>query len=117
MIESLPPGSNAIGLFEIDSPADEQLPAGDIDGMLEIRWLHRLGHSAPGDVELFLEGLAATRLPAGNGHAYVAAESRVTRAINGALRERGLGADQISAKPYWRRGLPNAQHGEPTRED
>ena len=28
----------------------------------------------------------------------------------------GLSQDQISGKAYWRRGLPNAEHGEPTKE-
>lgn len=117
MIESMPRGFKAIGIFEVDSSADEQLPSGDIDGGLDVRWCHRLGHSAPGDVDLLVEALVATGFPAGNGHVYVAAEASVARVISGALRERGLDADQISAKAYWRRGLPNAEHGEPTHED
>jgi NADPH-dependent ferric siderophore reductase len=116
MVESMPPGSIAIALFEIDSPADEQRPDGDQTGF-EVRWLHRLERSAPGDSDLLRAALAGTDLPAGRGHAYVAAEARVARAINNDLIERGLDPDQISAKAYWRRGLPNAEHGEPTRED
>jgi NADPH-dependent ferric siderophore reductase len=117
MIESLRSGSTAVGLFEIDSPADEQPPATDNPESLDVRWFHRLGNSVPGDTALLLEAVANTDLPTGSAHAYVAAETRVARVIQGSLIERGFGADQISAKAYWRRGLPNAEHGEPTRED
>jgi NADPH-dependent ferric siderophore reductase len=117
MTETLPAGFNAIGIFEIDTPEDQQLPSNDNDGDLEVRWLHRLGNSVPGDADLFLDALSSTRLPTGSGHVYVAAEARVSRLVARALTERGLSADQISAKAYWRRGLPNAEHGEPTRED
>jgi NADPH-dependent ferric siderophore reductase len=116
MVESMPTGSTAIGLFEIDSPADEQRPDGGPTGF-EVRWLHRFERSVPGDSDLLLAALVETDLPAGRGHAYVAAEARVARTINTALIERGLDPSQISAKAYWRRGLPNAEHGEPTRED
>jgi NADPH-dependent ferric siderophore reductase len=117
MIESLSPGLTVIALFEIDSPADEQRPAVDESGRFELRWLHRHGHSVPGDANLLLEALAVTVFPSGNGHAYVSAESRVARDVRGVLSERGLGTHQISAKAYWRRGLPNAEHGEPAREE
>jgi NADPH-dependent ferric siderophore reductase len=116
MIESLGTGSTAIGLFEIDSPQDEQPPAVENAENLDIRWIHRLGKSVPGEAPLFLDVLAKTDIPAGSGHAYVSAETRVVRAIQGSLIERGLDGNQISAKAYWRRGLPNAEHGEPTRD-
>jgi NADPH-dependent ferric siderophore reductase len=117
MIEALRGGSTAIGLFEVDSPADEQEPAVGDAKDVGVTWVRRLGNSIPGDTAPLLETLANTDLPTGTGHAYIAAETRVVRAVQGALLERGLGRDQISAKAYWRRGLPNAEHGEPTRED
>lgn len=117
MIEALAPGSIAIALLEIDSPADEQQPETNQTQRLDVRWLHRLGRSVPGDPSLVLEAVAAADFPAGHGHVYVAAETRVVRATQRALSERGLDADQISAKAYWRRGLPNAEQGEPVRED
>jgi len=46
----------------------------------------------------------------------VAAEAGVVRAVTRSLGECGLSAEQISGKAYWRRGLPNAEHGEPTKE-
>jgi NADPH-dependent ferric siderophore reductase len=114
MIEVLPPGSTALALLEIDSPADELLPdAHEVQG-LDVRWLHRRGQSVPGDPALMLEAVGAVTLPSGLGHAYVAAEAGVVRAVNRLLTESGLGPDHVSAKAYWRRGLPNAEHGEPT---
>jgi NADPH-dependent ferric siderophore reductase len=116
MVESLAPVSVAMALLEIDAPVDEQMPESNRSQQLDLRWLHRLGHSAPGDPSLLVEGVSNVDLPDGIGHVYVAAEARVVRAIQQALTERGLTPDQISAKAYWRRGLPNAEHGEPTRE-
>jgi NADPH-dependent ferric siderophore reductase len=117
MMEALAPGSVAIALIEIDSPADEQQPEAGPRSHLEIRWLHRLGRSAPGDPSLMIGAVADADLPAGRGHVYVAAESHVVRAVQGALRDRGLDGDQVSAKAYWRRGLPNSEVGEPTGKD
>jgi NADPH-dependent ferric siderophore reductase len=117
MIETLVPGSVAIALFEIDVPADEQGPETTQPRRLDVRWLHRQGRSHPGDPSLLVDAVAAADLPDGRGHAYVAAESRVVRAVQEALHLRGLPPDQISAKAYWRRDRPNADHGEPARED
>ncbi len=117
MIEALPPSSVAMALLEIDAPADEQEPRSNQADRVEVRWLHRLGRSEPGDPSLILDALAEVAVPAGLGHAYVAAEAGVVRRARGALAARGLGEDQISAKAYWRRGLPNAEHGEPAREE
>jgi NADPH-dependent ferric siderophore reductase len=117
MIEALPSASTATALLEIDTPADEQEPDVSEGQQLRLRWVHRLGHSAPGDASLLQEALADIALPAGIGHVYVAAEAGVVRNIQQNLAERGLQPDQISAKAYWRRGLPNAEHGEPLRAD
>ena len=117
MIEALPSGSVATACFEVDSPADEQPVSGEHRARPELTWLHRDGNSVPGDTSLLLGALANTELPEGDGHAYLAAEAGVVRAVRKELLERGLRADQISAKAYWRRGLPNAEHGEPTRLD
>ena len=116
MIEILPPGSTALAILEIDSPADELVPDRHEVERLDIRWLHRLGTSAPGDSVPMLEAVGAVAQPSGVGHAYVAAEAGVVRAVNRILTESGLTPDQVSAKAYWRRGLPNAEHGEPTRD-
>jgi NADPH-dependent ferric siderophore reductase len=114
MIEALPSGSTAVACFEVDTPADEQQPVGEYFGTSGLQWVHRLGNSVPGDATLLLEALSRTGLPKGDGHAYLAAEAGVVRALREALVDRGLRPDQISSKAYWRRGLPNAEHGEPT---
>lgn len=116
MIEALPPGSRATAIVEIDTPADEQRPDAPQVESLDVHWLPRLGRSAPGDPVLLAEAVATLDLPAGLGHAYVAAEAGVVRGVGRDLGARGLRPDQISAKAYWRRGLPNAEHGEPTRD-
>ncbi len=116
MMEALPPGSRASALLEIDAAADEQeLDAPQAD-RLDLHWLRRDGRSAPGDAAPMMEAVAGVDLPEGVGHAYVAAEAAVVRGVTRLLTERGLRPDQISGKAYWRRGLPNAEHGEPTKD-
>jgi NADPH-dependent ferric siderophore reductase len=117
MMEALPSGSAVTALFEVDTPADEQEPETRQGQPVQLRFAHRLGHSVPGDASLLEEALAEIALPAGPGHAYVAAEAGVVRRIQRTLAERGVPPEQISAKAYWRRGLPNAEHGEPTRPE
>jgi NADPH-dependent ferric siderophore reductase len=121
MMESIEGPSTAHAIFEVDAAENEQKLAND--GTLsenkekfDLRWLHRNGQSVPGDQEPLLDALATMTLPEGIGHVYVAGEVHVVRAIQSALFERGCSADQLSAKPYWRRGLANAEHGEPMKE-
>jgi NADPH-dependent ferric siderophore reductase len=116
MMEALPDGPVAIALLEVDGPEDEQEPDASGNERLELVWLHRSGHSAPGDPAAVTDAVAGIDLPAGDGHAYVAAEAGVVRGVSQILTGRGLLPDQISGKAYWRRGLPNAEHGEPTKE-
>lgn len=116
MLEALPAGSAATAVLEVDTAADEQeLDAPQTDH-LDVRWLRRDGQTVPGDPAPMLEAVAGVDLPTGVGHAYVAAEAGVVRGVSRFLTERGLRPDQISGKAYWRRGLPNAEHGEPTKE-
>jgi NADPH-dependent ferric siderophore reductase len=116
MLESLPGGSTASAILEVDTAADEQPLVSPRVDAVDLHWLHRDARSVPGDPGPLLAAAAAVGLPAGIGHAYVAAEAGVVRAVTKALHERGLGPEQISGKAYWRRGLPNAEHGEPTKE-
>lgn len=88
MLEALGPASIATALIEVDTPADEQeLTTNQIE-TLDLRWLHRLGRSAPGDASLLLEAVGDVDLPTGRGHVYAAAESRV-HAVQQALTARG----------------------------
>ena len=116
MIDALPAGSVATALLEVDTPADEQGAEARHGGGLDMRWIHRSGRSVPGDPDPVLQAVASVELRGGIGHAYVSAEAGVVRAVTRALTDRGLQPDQISGKAYWRRGLPNAEHGEPTKE-
>jgi NADPH-dependent ferric siderophore reductase len=116
MIEALPAGSVASALLQVDSPADQQEPEVYLGERLDMQWLYRSGRSAPGDAEPVLQAVDQVDLPGGAGHVYVAAEAGVVRGVTRALTERGLRPEQISGKAYWRRGLPNAEHGEPTKE-
>ena len=117
MIGSLPATRAIRAIFEVDVPEDEQEADGRVTSEPEIQWVHRLGRSGPGDLEVLRQAVAELELPAGVGHAYVAAESAVVRDLQTLLVVRGLQPGQISAKGYWRRGLPNADHGEPVRQD
>jgi len=117
MIGSVPATHAVRAIFEVDVPEDEQEADRPVTSEPEIQWLHRLGRSGPGDLEAFRQAVAELQLPAGVGHAYVAGESAVVRDLQVLLIERGLQRAQISAKGYWRRGLPNADHGEPVRQD
>lgn len=117
MMESMTPSSQALALFEVDGPSDEQQPVGAALPQVDITWLHRLGATAPGDAAPLLDALASRALPPGRGHAYISAETKVVRALQRALEEKGLASDQISPKAYWRRGLPNRENGEPSKED
>jgi NADPH-dependent ferric siderophore reductase len=117
MMEALPPNSLAKALLEIDTPEDEQEPDLGQGRRVELDWIHRPDGSKPGDASSLQEALLSAQLPAGRGHAYVAAEAAVVRSIQKVLADRSFDQDQISAKAYWRRGLPNADHGEPARPD
>jgi NADPH-dependent ferric siderophore reductase len=116
MMEALPADARASALLEVDTGADEQEPDAPQAASLHLRWLRREGRWGPGDATPMVEAVAQVDLPAGAGHAYVAAEASVVRGVTRILTERGLRPDQISGKAYWRRGLPNAEHGEPTKE-
>jgi NADPH-dependent ferric siderophore reductase len=117
MIDALPASSTILAVIEVDTPAGEQDHDRALHPDLQISWVHRLGRSVPGDTTPLHEAVSQLDLPDGLGHAYLAAESRVVRDVQALLIDRGLQPAQISAKAYWRRGLPNADHGEPARPD
>jgi len=115
MTEALAPGSRAVSVIEVPGPDDEQVPA-LADGVdAEFHWIHR-GDAEPGRTGPLADTLSALALPPGTGHAYLTGELRVVAAMRQALLDRGLAASQISPKPYWRRGVANAPHGEPHKD-
>jgi NADPH-dependent ferric siderophore reductase len=114
MTEALGAGASAVLIHEVTGAEEEpplQVPSG-VDA--DIRWLHR-GDAEPGRPELLAAAVAAVALPSGRGHAYLTGELDVVAAMRQALIARGLDADQISPKSYWRRGVANAAHGEPPK--
>ena len=116
MLESLPAGRQALVVFEVDGDEDHQEPgavAAEVVG--GIRWLHRNG-ADQGTADLLVAALEGIDLPAGPGHAYLAGELRVVSAMRGVLLGKGMEADAISPKPYWRKGVANQDHGEPQRD-
>jgi NADPH-dependent ferric siderophore reductase len=81
----------------------------------DVRWVTRPAGRPVADGTGLLAALAAWTPGAGRGHVYVGGEARVVGTLRQALVERGLAAEQLSAKAYWRAGAANADHGEPER--
>jgi NADPH-dependent ferric siderophore reductase len=116
MVEALPAGTRAVMITEAADQADRMSPEPPAGVDLTQIWMFRhAGGRAPGEAEGLLSGARNVELPDGPGHAYVFGEAGVVSAVAGALRERGLAAERISAKAYWGRGRANASHGEPLR--
>ncbi|MBO1075579.1 siderophore-interacting protein [Roseomonas marmotae] len=114
-LRELPAGARAIVLAEVADAAEEQpFPSAAEEqpfpsaADVSVTWLHRDG-AAPGTPDALLAALEALRLPAGEGHAWVATESAVARALRALLLERhGLDKAQVKAAGYWKRGSMGA---------
>lgn len=116
MAESLPPGVPGIVLVELPAHVgghDLRLSDGQD---VSVTWIER-GDAAPGEADRLVAAVTAVPLPAGRGHAYVAGEMKMVRAVVRALAERGLDGPAVNGKAYWRRGGANAAHGEPLDPD
>jgi NADPH-dependent ferric siderophore reductase len=114
MAESLPDPARALVVLEVDGAEDQQEAFGADGTAVAVHWLHRAGGDPASGAQL-VGVLETIDLPAGQGHAYLAGELGVVAQMRAALLERGMTAEQISAKPYWRAGRANAAHGEPER--
>ncbi len=113
MAEAVADDQRVILAIEIDGAGHEQPNEirAEVSGP---RWVRRDG--APlGDPAALMAALASIELPAGRGHAYVGGEHAVVATLRDALVARGMDADSVSAKPYWRLGRQNAANGEPER--
>jgi NADPH-dependent ferric siderophore reductase len=116
MAESLPASHPAIVLLQVGGVDDHQVGRTADGREIPVEWVHRAGADAdPASGTELVAALRAIPLPAGTGHAYLAGELGVVAEMRNVLLERGLAAEQISAKPYWRAGRANAAHGEPER--
>jgi NADPH-dependent ferric siderophore reductase len=114
MAESLPDPARAIVVLEVDGVADQQEVSGGGPPAVTVQWLHRNGADPASGAQL-VAALDSVDLPAGSGHAYLAGELGMVNEMCRTLLGRGMAAEQISAKPYWRAGRANAAHGEPER--
>ena len=113
MVEALPAATTAVVVLEVAGPEEEQ--ALDTAADCRLTWLHR-GTTEPGHGTALVDAVTAVDLPAGHGHGYLAGELRTVAAMRQALTGRGLEPDQLSPKAYWRLGVANAAHGEPTKD-
>jgi NADPH-dependent ferric siderophore reductase len=111
-LAELPPGAQALVLAEVKDAAEEQpLPS---QARVTLRWLHRGGAEA-GDPTALATALAALPRPAGEGYAWIAAESAVAKALREQLLAQwGLEKGAIKAAGYWKRGTAavHETHGE-----
>ena len=116
MLESLPADRRALVVLEVEGEEDHQEPSGVAAEVVGgIQWLHRNG-ADQGGPDLLVAALEAIALPEGRGRAYLAGELRVVNAMRHVLLDKGLDAESISPKPYWRKGVANQDHGEPQRD-
>jgi NADPH-dependent ferric siderophore reductase len=111
MAESLADPSSAQVVICVDG-ADDEVPGVDLPGL---RYLHR-GEASPADPALLIDALSGIDVPDGPGRAYLGGELKVVAAMRKTRLGRGLDAARIAPKPYWRAGVSNAPHGEPTRD-
>ncbi|MGH9006257.1 MAG: siderophore-interacting protein [Acidimicrobiales bacterium] len=112
MAEAVNPNQTVVLAIEIDGDGHEQ--PSEIGATVEgPRWVVRQG--ALGNPQALEAALADTALPTGTGHAYVGGEHAMVTRLRDVLIARGMDADRVSFKPYWRRGRQNALNGEPDR--
>jgi NADPH-dependent ferric siderophore reductase len=109
MIESLPAGASATAIIATDDPIDALDAALDAPASAAAVRVHRV---AIADVS---GGLATVGLPDGTA-AYVNGERRLVRQATDLLIDRGVPADAIASKAYWRLDQANKPHGEPAKE-
>jgi NADPH-dependent ferric siderophore reductase len=101
-LEELPASTRAIVVAEVSDPSEEQNFTSR--AALDVTWLHRNG-AEPGTANLLEPALAKTRLPDGDGYAWVAAEAETAKVLRRHLvEERGHPKEWVKAAAYWKRG-------------
>ncbi len=112
MAETLAAEVPGVMVVELPKHVADHDPALASDQGVTITWIER-GDDEAGEPARLVAAAEQIALPPGRGHAYVAGEMRVVRAVAGVLQARGLDASAVAAKAYWRRDSANAPHGEP----
>jgi NADPH-dependent ferric siderophore reductase len=99
-LQRIPAGTPVYVVLEVDGPEHEQPLT--TPGDLRLTWLHRA--DGPGESpELQLEAVRGLELPDGRVHAFIHGEASAVLLVRRHLvRDRGLGADQLSATGYWK---------------
>ncbi len=100
ILESLPPGTAARVVAEVDNPAEHQeLPSSPAT---EVTWVYR--HGAPaGTTSLLVDAVRALPWPGGTPYVWGGGESRAMTAVRRYVRgEIGLSREQVSLVAYWR---------------
>lgn len=101
-LEAVPAGVPVVVRLLCDGP-DHELPL-TTPGVLDLRWLHRAG--VPADGDLLVAAVRALEFPPGPVHAFVHGEAGEVRAVRRhLLAERGVPRGALSASAYWRRNL------------
>jgi len=113
MAEALADGDAKAFLLIVVAGQGHEHPTA-LTGAQAPRWLYR--RAGVSDGELLVGALRDLPLPDGAGAAYLGGERASVSMARAALLERGLAAEQILAKAYWRAGSANAPHGEPERD-
>jgi NADPH-dependent ferric siderophore reductase len=115
MAQSIESPGRAIFIVELDVP-DDALTASFGEGVsVTVIFVDRQGR-ANDDPTGLLNGLAALELPPDAGHAYLFGEFHVVRTLRSALVDRGMDAEQISLKAFYRVGRANGANGEPDKD-
>lgn len=107
MLEALPAGGLATAIIVTESSAtasdEPAVPAG---AAVDVRWVTPLD---------LADRLASAELPHPTA-AYVNGERRLVRHVVELLAARGVAADAIASKAYWRHDGANQPHGEPAKD-
>ena len=94
---------------EVAGPVDERpLPAVDASS---VTWFHRGDDPSKAGSRLE-EAFRAFELPEGRGYFWIACESGAMRRIRAHLLERGVTADRMVTRGYWKLGASNHPDGD-----
>lgn len=113
ILEVLPPTSRAFVFLEVVDAGEEHcIHAG---ANATVRWLHR-GEDASRAGQLLEAAIREHSLPPTQGRVYVACEAGAMRRIRShLLRERGMPADRLVTRGYWKLGEvdhPDGDYGQ-----
>lgn len=100
ILESLPAGSRAVVVAEVDNPAEDQPLRSGVG--IDVHWQYRNGE-APGTTTTLIDAVRHLDWPEGTPYVWGGGESRAMTAVRKYVRhERGLTREQVSLTGYWR---------------